>query len=275
MKGEEAMKQRMRFTLVVSAMALSILACQVGGIDLANVDMVRGSGNVVEETREVSGITGVNLATSGNLFIELGDTESLRIEAEDNLMEYHETEVLGGILRIRIREEVSLNRTQPVNYYLTVTGLDTIRISSSGDIEAPDLQAERFSIDISSSGDLDMGDLEADRLSVDINSSGDVRMGELQADRIEVDIDSSGNLEIAGGSVERQDISIGSSGNYTAPDLESVTAEVRSNSSGTVTIRVRDRLTANLNGSGDVRYYGNPTVDSMTNSSGDVERIGD
>ena len=272
------MKQRKRFVLMVSmmaVMALSILACQVGGINLGDFDTVRGSGNVVEETREVSGVTGVNLATIGHLIIEVGNTESLRIEAEDNLMEYLETEVLSGRLRIGTQDRISLNTTRPINYYLTVTDLDTIVISSSGDIEAPDMQAERFSITISSSGELDMGDLEADTLSVDINSSGDVTMGVLQADGLEVDISSTGSLDIAGGAVEQQDITISSSGNYTARDLESVEAEVRSSSSGSATIRVSDHLRANLSSSGDVRYLGNPTVDATTNSSGDVERIGD
>jgi hypothetical protein len=54
---------------------------------------VRGSGNVVEETREVSGVSGVELATLGTLHVEIGESESLRIEAEDNLLEYIETDV--------------------------------------------------------------------------------------------------------------------------------------------------------------------------------------
>ena len=52
----------------------------------------------------MSGVTGVNLATIGHLTIELGDTESLRIEAEDNLMEYIETDVRSGKLRIRTQD---------------------------------------------------------------------------------------------------------------------------------------------------------------------------
>ena len=55
------MKQYKRFVLMVSVMALCILACQVGGIALGDGRTVRGSGNVVEETRAVSGVTGVEL----------------------------------------------------------------------------------------------------------------------------------------------------------------------------------------------------------------------
>jgi predicted small secreted protein len=261
---------KIRQTLLLAILIVTgfvLTACNLVGI--------RGSGNVVEETREVSGVSGVNLATIGDLTIEVGDTESFRIEAEDNLMEYFETEVRGGKLRIDIQNNVRVEPTRPVRYYLTVTDLDTIDISSSGNIEAPDLEVGEFSITVGSSGNLEMGDLVADTLTVRISSSGDVTMGELNAEAIGVDMGSSGNLAIAGGEIKSQDITIGSSGIYTAQDLASDKADVRLSSSGSATIWVRDQLKANLSSSGDVRYRGNPTVDATTSSSGDVIHIGE
>jgi hypothetical protein len=252
-ENRRLMMKQSKLILIVSIVALSILACQVGSFSLGGARTVRGSGDIVEETRAVSGVTGVELATLGNLTIEVGDTESLRIEAEDNLMEYLETEVRGGRLRIGTQEDVNLRATRPVNYYLTVTGLEAIVITSSGDIQAPDLEAERFSITINSSGDLEMGMLNADTLEVDIGSSGD--------------------LDIAGGEVKTQNVIISSSGNYTAQDLESTEVEVRLNSSGSATIWVHDHLKAILSSSGDLRYRGDPTLDATTSSSGDVIQI--
>jgi len=270
------MKQPIRFIVVVSVMILSMLACQVVSIAPAGGGTVRGSGTVVEETRAVSGFTGVELATIGTLHIQTGNSESLRIEAEDNLMQYLLTEVRGGRLSIANRGEgVNLQSTRPIHYYLTVTALDTIVISSSGDVEAPDLQAGRFSATIHSSGNLEMGDLQAGTLTVNITSSGNVTMGTLNADTLEVDISSSGNLKIAGGEVGRQTITISSSGEYTAQDLQSTEADVRLSSSGSATIRVRDRLRANLSSSGEVRYAGSPTVDVTATSSGNVVPIGE
>jgi uncharacterized protein with GYD domain len=269
------MKQRIRFIAVASLVALSMLACQVVSIAPAGGTTVRGSGNVVEETRAMSGLTSVELATIGTLHIQVGDSESLRVEAEDNLMPYLETEVRGGRLSIENREGVNLQSTRPIHYYLTVTALDTIAISSSGDVEAPDLQADRFSVAIHSSGNLEMGNLQASTLTVNITSSGNVTMGTLNADTLEVDISSSGNLRIAGGEVGRQTITISSSGEYTAQDLQSAEADVRLSSSGSATIRVHDRLRANLTSSGDVRYAGSPTVDATTTSSGNAVQIGE
>jgi len=268
------MKRRVLVVLVALVVALSTLGCVCGGIGVG-LRGIRGSGRVVEEERPVSDITGVELATLGKLTIEVGQREELRIEAEDNVLQYIETEVRGGTLRIGTQPGVTLRNRRPVNYFLTMKELDEIAISSSGDIEAPDLEAERFSVTISSSGNLEMGDLDADTVEVRITSSGDVEMGDLSAERIAVDISSSGNLDIAGGEVVEQDIVITSSGNYRARGLDSAEAEVRLTSSGSATIRVRDYLQADLSSSGDARYIGTPTVDARTTSSGDVDRIGE
>ena len=221
-----------------------------------------------EENRTVSGISGVELAMQGDLFIELGSSESLRIEAEDNLLEYIQTEVSAGTLVIENQRMVNLRNSKPINYYLTLTKLDSIRISSSGNIQAPDLQSERFSVTISSSGSISMGDLACTSLKVEISSSGEFTMGNLTAETIDVRISSSGSIEIAGGQVQEQEITISSSGQYRAEDLASAEADVTLTSSGTATVRVSDQLNGRLSSSGNLYYIGNPSVNVSTTSSG-------
>ncbi|NIO70352.1 MAG: hypothetical protein GTN71_15330 [Anaerolineae bacterium] len=243
------MKQRIQF-VVVSVMVLSILACQVGG-----PTGVRGSGSVVEEDRAVSGFTGVALLEGiGELTIKGGERESLRIEAEDNLMPYLETEVRNGVLEIDVQDGVNLNPTRPVRFYLTVKELDTIVLSGSGDIEAPDLEAKRFSVTISGSGDVEMGDLSADILNVTINGSG--------------------NLDIAGGRVEEQDITISGSGEYQAGGLNSGSVEITISGSGNATIWATDSLDVRVSGSGSVNYYGNPRTTFSGSGSGKLRSLG-
>jgi hypothetical protein len=234
----------------------------------------RGSGRMTTEQRSVSGINGVSLETSGELFIEAGNTESLRIEGEDNLISRIQTDVRDGLLTIQMQPLNGFFFTQPIRYYLTVKSLKSISISSSGDVWAPDLKSDRFSINVSSSGNLKMGNLSTETLDVKLSSSGDVNMGVLNAGSIDVDISSSGYLAIAGGEVKRQNIEIGSSGDYIAKNLASSESVVDLSSSGDVDIRVRDRLSANLSSSGDVRYWGNPSLSSNKSSSGDVIRRG-
>jgi hypothetical protein len=242
------MKHRALIVLLILAAALCVQGC---GRDTVTV---RGSGNVVEEERSVSGFSGVRLDGIGTVTIELGDQEALRIEAEDNLLEYFETKVRNGILRIEKKENTNLRPREPISFYLTAKTLNVIALSGSGEIRAPSLSVERFSVNVSGSGGVAVEDLEAESLEVDIDGSGDVN--------------------IAAGEVEKQDVTVNGSGEYNARDVQSATADVNISGSGTVTVWVRDDLRVNLDGSGHVRYTGDPTLDSDVSGSGDIKRIG-
>jgi hypothetical protein len=235
---------------------------------------VEGSGHIVRRDQAVDGVSGVNLATIGTLSIEFGDREELIIEAEDNLQEFIETDIHRGVLKIDVRRNTNIRPTRPVRYYLTVRKLDTIAISSSGDVEAPDITSDRFSVTISSSGTLEMGDLDTRAFRVTISSSGDVYMGDLTAESIDVAVSSSGNLEIGGGRVRNQDISISSSGNYRAKRLKSEEARVRLSSSGSAYIHVINDLDVVISSSGSVYFAGNPRIRQVISSSGRIKKLG-
>jgi len=270
------MKNKLFFTLAGLILIFSILACTVtinddwGG----NGETVRGSGTVAEETRTLNGVSGVDLALPGTLHIAMGNSESLRIEADDNLMAYIQTNVIMGKLVIESRQGTNLRPTHPINYYLTVTELNSLVISSSGDIETENLQSGSFSITISSSGKVTISGLDCTSLHMKISSSGNTVIENLMADSISVTISSSGNLDIQKGQVQQQEINISSSGEYHARDLESVSANVTLTSSGEATIRVSDHLTGRLSSSGNINYIGDPDINVSMTSSGRTVQIG-
>lgn len=58
-------------------------------------------------------------------------------------MQYLESEVRSGTLHLEQQEGVNLWPREPINFFLTVEKLDSVAVSGSGDVEAPDLSAER------------------------------------------------------------------------------------------------------------------------------------
>lgn len=292
------MNRRITFTILVAVLALTTLACELSGILVEDTigTVERGSGNVVTETRPVSDVTGVDLATFGTVIIQVGNNESLRIEAEDNLMEYFETDVRGGILRIGTTPAtINLRPTKPVHFFLTVKDLERVSISGSGDIQVPDLETNEFSVDIGGSGEVSIGDLNADRLEIDIggsgdvntarvkvptfrvkiNGSGDITVSELDADNLFLDVNGSGDLRIDDGQVRDQEIDINGSGDFRADDLTSKNVDIKIGGSGDITVWVTESLDVRINGSGNVRYYGRPTVSSSGSGSGNITSLGD
>jgi len=126
-----------------------------------NDSRIEGSRHLVTEVRPLTGINRVRLGNQGDLTIMLGDTESLVVEAEDNLLPYISSEVRNGELNITTEGGRWLRNHEPLRYTLTVKNLEGIEISSTGSVDAPDISADRFAIWIGSTGDLSMGHLAA------------------------------------------------------------------------------------------------------------------
>jgi hypothetical protein len=249
----------------------SLTACEL----VLESNIVRGSGDVVEEVRDVDDFDRVELGTIGTLIIEQSDETRLVVEADDNLLPYIETRVQGGKLLIDVEQGASITPTRPIRYRLTIDDLREITLSSSGGAEAPSIHASEFTIRIKSSGSLAMDGIEADRVDITVSSSGNVRLDEIATGRLAVKIESSGNVTIGGGTADEQNITISSSGDYEARDVQSTRVEARLSSSGSATVRVSEVLNGRLTSSGNLDYSGNPRVDVDTTSSGDVNHIGD
>lgn len=264
--------QRNKFALAAALVFLvsSLMASEC----YFDSEQIRGSGNVIREERDVSGFTGVKVSNQGDLKIEIGDREKLVIEAEDNLIEYIETYVENGILKIDTESNINLRNKKPIRYFLTAKKLDYLATSSSGDIEAPVLKADDFTVKISSSGDIEIEELEAEDVSVGISSSGDLKIDTLDSGNLSVKISSSGDFKIGRGNVKTQDINISSSGNYDGRSVESLRTEVRISSSGDARVWVTEYLDVHLSSSGDLYYKGDPgEFHHRETSSGDVIRI--
>jgi hypothetical protein len=232
---------------------IALVAAVLAGCAFVGAETVRGSGQVVTQERAVNPFTRIDFSGLGDLEVQLGDKQALQIEAEKNLLPYLETDVRGGTLQIAIQQNVNLQPSEPIVFSVTVPSLEAISISGLGRVRAPQLEADRFSIDIS--------------------GGGDIVIAGLQANRLEVSIDGLGNLEFDDGQVDEQTIEISGGGNYRARDLASSVAEISISGLGNAVIRVADQLDVKVSGTGIVQYVGSPHVTEDISGLGRVEQI--
>ena len=277
--------------IYIPASILLLVAVLVSG---CGFQMVSGSGNIAIETRNVSGFTSVTLAGIGNVYLTQGPTESVRIEAEDNLIPYFDTSVLGSTLKIGIKDQymgVSLQPTRPVKFYVTLPKIEAVTLAGSGNIFAGNLQAGAFRISLlgsgdistdaltatdldmhlSGSGNISLGTVSASQVTASIAGSGDIQVESLAADKVSSQTAGSGNITI-GGKVTEQSAEILGSGDYLAGGLKSATATVRVTGSGNSQVSTSDTLNVTILGSGDVAYSGHPTVNASIAGSGKVNQ---
>jgi hypothetical protein len=260
--------------VLLSVLFLSLsLACVAISFS-PTTSTVRGSGNIIKKTVDVSNFDRIVLANSGDVYIEQGDHESLTIEADDNIMPLLVSEVKGSELVLDTKPNQSLNPSRKIIYRLAVKDMEGISLKGSGNFYVEPIQARTMSISLLGSGDINLKGLTSDTLSMDLFGSGNITINQVAAKTINTDAKGSGDITL-GGKSDSQTISYSGSGKYMADDLESVSADIRVPGSADVTVWVRDQLKVHVDGSGTIRYYGKPTVDQSGAGSGKISSLGE
>jgi len=215
---------------------------------------VLGSGEMISETRPISGFIAVELNGIGTLIIEQGSKESLEITAEDNIIKYLKSDVYGGNLRLNVDDFVNIDPTEEIIFHLTVKNLERIELSGLGNIEIEALKTPNLDLEISGAGSANIRDLQADSLNLDISGLGNVEIG---------------------GSVEDQRIELSGAGNYYAEDFESNKAIIEISGTGKAVLWVKSELDIALSGMGNLQYYGSPNLSTEISGVGTVKSLGE
>jgi len=128
-----------------------------------------GSGDMITEARDVNGFNEIVLMTSGDVVVEVTGTESLEIEADDNVISLLTSEVVNG--RLELGSSGSFSTTRGITYTITAAELVGVTISGSGDIDVSRIDADSFEARITGSGNIDPSGNSAN-LEVTISGSG-------------------------------------------------------------------------------------------------------
>jgi hypothetical protein len=113
-----------RLPLAVLLVALlAVVSCGTAGA-------VVGSGNVRTEERPVQGFTRVELSGIGDLTVTQSGSESLKVEADDNVVPLVTSEVRGNTLVLGLQPG-SYVRTTRLDFVVTVKQLDGVKLDGS------------------------------------------------------------------------------------------------------------------------------------------------
>ncbi len=210
-----------------------------------------GSGNVVNETREVSDFQEVSLSGIGNLIISQGEQETLSIETDDNVLPYINSEVKNNRLEITYDPRMPAP-TEGVNIYLNVVDINVVELSGAAKIEANQLNTDNLTLNMDGAGQANIDNITTEELFITNSGAGRITIS---------------------GTTDQQTITINGAGEYRAADLVSRSATITINGSGNVILNVSEILNAIINGSGNVEYRGNPEVVEQISGIGSVRPI--
>lgn len=213
---------------------------------------IKGKGETVTETRNLSGFNKISLSIDGDLSYVQDSVYFVEISAQQNVLNVITTEIDGGRLKIGSSKWIRKHN-----------GIKII-------VHSPDMRE----MDLSGSGNIESSsDILTTNLELNVSGSGNITLASVHTDEFEVKISGSGNITVSGGAVTNQKATISGSGDVEMDDLTANNSDAKISGSGSISVWVLDQLKATISGSGNIRYKGNPIVNANISGSGSVIHI--
>ncbi|CAN5176381.1 head GIN domain-containing protein [soil metagenome] len=219
-------------------------------------ETIKGNGKQKTESRQVENFTALASGGPMNIQISYGNSNTITVEADENLLPYIETRVEGNKLMIRSKKNVNIQSRNKMTVKISMTTINSIQQSGSGDLYG----SGAFTND----GKTDIG----------LSGSGNMKLNFETFRDIDLTVAGSGNVELQSGTTNSLSAKISGSGNIDASTVKSKDVEAKISGSGNIKVYASNSIEAKISGSGNVLYKGSvQNLSSKVSGSGKVMKM--
>ena len=214
----------------------------------------------ITKTSDLSGFTKVQLNTSSDISIKMGNSYSIEMVGDQERIENTILEMKDDTLKIKHKKgHHNYDRDQDMKINVVMPNIEAMQINGSGDADIEGVDNASLDLNINGSGNMTV-DGKSEELDISINGSGDISMGEVMGKNVEISINGSGDVELNGGTCQSLEIDIHGSGDVEAKNVQCQDVNVDVAGSGDSEVYASNSLTFDSHGSGNVEVYGKPAT---------------
>lgn len=219
----------------------------------AQLQKITGNGNLKKESREIANFTGVLVSGNANVDLTYGNSKSITIEGDENILPFIETVVENGNLVVRTKEKVNIRSTNKIIVHAVLSKVSRLRVSGSGNITGT-------------------GDFSNDgRTDIAVSGSGNINLGMNSFNETKINISGSGNVTLRGRSTNNIDAGISGSGNIDCSEVSCNDVFAHVSGSGSIKVYANKSIDAKVSGSGNIYYKGAATnINLKSSGSGKI-----
>ncbi len=177
----------MKFRIILAALlaVVSFSACTVWG--------VRGNGRMKDQTRNIEEFSRIDAGGSFSIKVYVGKEPSLKIYAEENLLQYIKTSVKGSTLYIDTKK--NLNPKKEIEFRITTPGLTSLDVSGANNVEVVNINEREFSVNLSGAGNVDLKGT-ADKFRAELSGAGNIDAKELKANDVVISVSGAASADV-------------------------------------------------------------------------------
>lgn len=227
------------YTLLFILITVTFISCINVNADWNN-NTVKGSGNLKKEQRNVNAFSKIDVSRGIQVIARQGSASStIALEADDNILPYIETKIIGSKLIITIKENVNVQTKSPMKVYVTAPEISEFEVSSAARVTGDGVwKANAMEIDLSSAGKVELN-LNVGELKIDVSSAADA---------------------VLEGDVNKLEAEISSAAKLNASQLAAKIADVEVSSAAKASIQVTEELRYDVSSAASLKYSGEPNI---------------
>lgn len=212
---------------------------------------IRGNGNVSTENRQVANFNSVDVSGAIDVYVSQSPESSIRIEGDDNLLEFIEVYEEGGTLKIHTRRGVNINPSRSMKVHVSNPEWKGFEASGACNIIGRDLikTTGNVKIDLSGASDVDM-QLDAPRIETEVSGAGSVKLSGKTRD---FTVDGSGSTSVRCFGLLAENVRVDISGAGDAEVFASVKLDVDVSGAANVAYKGNAAVTQDISGAGSVK----------------------
>ncbi len=197
-----------KLLLMVLLIITSLSACTVLG--------VRGNGKMKEQSRNIEEFTHIDASGAFTIKVFVGKSASLKINAEENLLQFIKTNVDNGTLRIDSKK--NLNPKKDIEISITTPNLTSVEVSGANNVYILGLNEKEFYANLSGAGSIDLKGI-TDKLRAEISGAGNIDAKELKAKDVIISVSGAASADVFASEVLEASVSgVGSIDYYGNPE---------------------------------------------------------
>ncbi|MCB0744472.1 MAG: DUF2807 domain-containing protein [Ignavibacteriae bacterium] len=171
--------------LIALIAALAFVSC--------GTPSIKGSGNVTTEERTIDYVSKVDITGNFSVEINCGETNTLKIEAEDNILPLIETKVEDE--KITIRELEKLTNLREIKIILSIHTLVELETNGKSNIIAKNINSDELDVSMDGEGEIQL-EGKVDDLNISMDGEGKILAKDLQSKNAYVIVYGDGKSEI-------------------------------------------------------------------------------
>lgn len=217
-------------------------------------EVVRGKGEVVTQSRDLSGFdkVSVDMTLDAQIVVGEGEAFSVEVKAHENLHEHIKAEVEGN--KLRIYKDGGFFMNDDIDVVLHMPALRELEIHGAADAEIQGL-------------------VSGNDFSLNVYGASDVEIDKVDVKTLLVKLAGASELDIKHGTADKAQFKVTGAGEIYADGMKTRLAKAKVSGAGEMSLYVTDTLEADITGAGEIDYKGHPHISSDVAGAGSLNDI--